>query len=252
MLDRFFKIISLGGTFLVFNGVVYLSIYYKSFNINILSYIEFTEVLTSFIDSIDTIITFFGIYMAHFILTFLIYYRSAGPRKITGDVVGEHKGSTPVPNSRKRRKNVDVGKQFGYVIQFGFTLILMILVISGKLALSKWILYVFCFTGLNVIQSLLASTEKFFSKHYAEKYFCIFLGTSLFILPFLTYTIVFAVFNASEIKKNPPSATVIEKDGSVIQVNYIGKTHKYFFLYDTYEKRSASFSLENVKTIYFN
>lgn len=56
MLDRLIKISTLAGAFLIFCGVLKLTLFYRAFHITIIDYLTFSEIITSFLDDINILL----------------------------------------------------------------------------------------------------------------------------------------------------------------------------------------------------
>ncbi len=54
--NKLLKLIPVFGAFLILLGVIKLHVYYNAFNVNIFNYLEFTEIITSFLNDIFIII----------------------------------------------------------------------------------------------------------------------------------------------------------------------------------------------------
>ena len=61
MLERIAKISPLFGSLLIFLGLLKLSIYYSEFHINIIEFLSFSEIITSFLNDMNILILFTGI-----------------------------------------------------------------------------------------------------------------------------------------------------------------------------------------------
>lgn len=244
MLDRLLKLTSLLGTFLVFNGVLYLSIYYQSFGIKIFSYLDFTEVITAFLDSIKMILSFFSIYVLHLFLAVIFLAKtSARTDNSISDVEKEN-----------RHKRFLKNMNYGSILQVTLTIVLIILLFIGCLKINEWLIYIFCFVAINIIQFLV---DKIIDADKVDKrYSTIFFSILLFVLPFTVYTIAFAKYDSYMTARNQQTVTIIQNDNSILNSNgydkFIGKTNKYIFLYNINTKKSVSVSLANIKSIEYN
>ena len=75
MLDRLIKISSLAGAMLIFFGVLKLIIFYSNFNITIIDFLTFSEIITSFLDDINILLIFAVIMTLVSVLTLDYFHR---------------------------------------------------------------------------------------------------------------------------------------------------------------------------------
>jgi hypothetical protein len=61
MLDKLIKASSIAGAFLIFSGVLKLIFFYSAFNIKIVDFLTFSEILTSFLDDINVLLLLVGL-----------------------------------------------------------------------------------------------------------------------------------------------------------------------------------------------
>jgi len=59
MIDRLIKISSLSGALLIFCGILKLIFFYSAFSIDIVDYLSFSEIITSFLDDINILLILF-------------------------------------------------------------------------------------------------------------------------------------------------------------------------------------------------
>lgn len=244
MIENLIKTTTLIGTFIIFNGVLYLSIYYSNFGINIFSYLEFTEIITSFLDSIKIILIFFGIYLLNIIFPMVL--ASSTLNKIE---------EQQIPDAQKdHRTNIFIRS-----LKKGMWISVIIAIVIGGLLLfdfftiNKWLIYFLCFVSFNLVQTLAEKLENSFILFFGEKHFESFYIALIFVLPFTVYTIVFAEYNSLIKYKSAQKITLVDNDNCLLNLNnedvFIGKSSKYIFLYNFKEKYSQSISLDNIKTI---
>jgi hypothetical protein len=70
MLDKLVKLYSISGALLIFCGVLKLSIFYSHFSIDIIEFLSFSEIITSFLDDINILVAF-GIIML--VISFVVF-----------------------------------------------------------------------------------------------------------------------------------------------------------------------------------
>lgn len=216
MLDKLIKISSISSAFLIFCGVLKLIIYYLEFNIDIIEFLHFQEIITSFLDDINILLIFFIIML---IVTFTITSVATKKHKIQVEDFYEEMLINSYP--------------YKYKSAMFFACIICLL----------FILIYFNFTGYNyfVIYIIVFSTIQFFSflimnkNESNEVYFPNFhFGVSI-MLTILTATYLLA---KHDIEKTINSCNNVKifTSNSIIECNkktkniYLGKTDSYVFI----------------------
>lgn len=75
----FGKLLPYLGSFIIFLGITRLIFYYECFGVHITSYLEFSEIITSFLDIIVIVVTLF---IFHALKDFLIKSKTEHEKKI--------------------------------------------------------------------------------------------------------------------------------------------------------------------------
>lgn len=233
----------------MFNGVVYLSIYYQNFGINIFSYLEFTEVITAFVDSLKNILLFFSIYLLHVAATYLLaftqFLKQRKPKQLKpGDVY--------IKPARPNFSFLDKVFKIVLIIQIAIAITILLLLAYEVITINKTLIYLICFILINVIHWFVDSQEKILQFTFGKIYYEVFDAFLIFVLPFFVYTIACAEYASVTKEDNAQTIELFANNKHVnIHKNYklIGKTSKYIFLYDFKTKKCLSVSLENVTAI---
>ncbi len=140
MLDRLLKISSLSGAVLIFCGVLKLIVYYYAFNIRIVEFLSFSEIITSFLDDINLLLIY--------VLVMLIQ-------------------TIPLMNYLHRKSNLDIetfynnllvivyGKKYRFIVLFVIlSLILGLLLLFDVLSLNYVVIYVLIFCLIQTLTYL--------------------------------------------------------------------------------------------------
>lgn len=147
MLDRLLKISSLSGAVLVFCGVLKLIVYYSAFDIKIVEFLSFSEIITSFLDDINLLMIYF--------LAMTIQ-------------------SLPLLNYLHRKSKLNIeefynaillfvyGRKYRFILFFiAIVIIIVTLILTSIISLNYFVIYVLIFC---LIQSLtylvMAPTEE--------------------------------------------------------------------------------------------
>lgn len=246
MIDKLIKLTSIIGTFLILNGIIYLHIFYHEFSINIFSYLEFTEVLTAFLNYAPNILMFFGVYLIHLFFPFLLidkfvkWFRKKYPNFLANDT---------------NKKRISKGLNIGFFIQVILFISCIILMKIDYWQISKALIYVTAFFGLNIIQRLVDFFENNIKEIIKIEYYDTFYTFIVFAFPFTVFTIWFSCFDSMQTKANPQNVNIFDNSGKSIQIDCgfkcVGKTNNYIFLYNKYSDKSMSISLKDVRTIQY-
>ncbi|MDR6562859.1 MULTISPECIES: hypothetical protein [unclassified Arcicella] len=216
MLDKIIKLTPLAGTLLIFCGVLKLIFFYSHFNIRIVDYLEFQEIVTSFLGDINIIIVF-GITMI--LITV-----------ITLNLLGK-KAKLPVDELIEQVLVFLYPKRFKYF--FGFLvaiLITMCLVSLDVMEYNYFVVYLLIFFSIQMLTYLFLYKEESGDVNISNFYGLLLLGITLSISLYLL-----AQHDIQKIENNLSKTTII-LDRGAIHFNaqtknlYIGKTSKFVFV----------------------
>ncbi len=232
MINKIVKLTPLAGTFLVFLGVLKLIFYYSYFDIQIIDYLEFQEIITSFFGDINIIIIFgFSMVLISFVTLNFI--------------------------SKKANLNIDdVAKKimiFLYPRRFIYFIVFFLIVLIIKLSLlffdflryNYFLIYLLSFCSIQMLTYLFLSKDEKGNIDISNFYGILILGLSLSFSIYL-----FAQKDIQETMSNTEE-TIINTKNEIIYCNnqtnnmYIGKTSKYTFL----KKSNSIIAIPNTEII---
>ncbi|MCU0360750.1 MAG: hypothetical protein MUF75_08540 [Bacteroidia bacterium] len=235
MLTKVAKISTLLSAGLVFMGFLKLKFYYQAFGIDILSYVSFSEIITSFLDDLQLIM----------ILTILMLLQSG-----------------PLLNLIQRKSGLSIEDFYSGLMKalfphrlklVGLFIVLFLLLVT--LLSIQWISY-----NLAVIYLLLFSALQIC--HYLALYknetgeieirdISLFLSL---VLPVALSVYLLAQRDIDKVFSDPVNITIqIEEQtislGNGYKLKYLGKTDDYFYYYDLEFKVSNVLPLTGLKKI---
>jgi hypothetical protein len=238
MLNRTLKISTLVGPLLIFCGVLKLVFFYNSFNINILEFINFTEIITSFLDDLN-IILLFGLIMMIQSLPILNYT--------------QRKSKLAVEDFYSVLLQLIYPRRFRYAIFFLIVgLSLGILLVLGIFEYNYPLIYiiVFCF-----IQFLFYSTMYLDEEGNVDESDS---SIALNIILTIILSIVLLAKHDAQVVNSQQHETTLKIDGKNIECSkeseliYLGKTESFVFLYDKQKDQSRIVQAEHVDEYFFN
>lgn len=241
--ERLIKYSPLIGAFLVFLGLLKLDLYYRHFGINIVEYLDFGEIVTSFLDDLN-IIFLSGL--------LILFYMMAG-NTVFNKILSW--GSGYISHIRPEKVNADVlgrraTKSINGFLGFGIALL------SGACSLwllfeydTIWILFIsvillyqiFVYILDTINRILLRMSQSVFRALLIALFFPFFIG----ILAIL------------EIRRLEASKTqvYITTDSGIIKAEglnrLIGKTDKFIFIHNIKSHENMIVPMQTVKLIIF-
>jgi hypothetical protein len=216
MLDRIIKLTPLAGALLIFSGVLKLIFFYSHFNIRIIDYLEFQEIITSFFGDINIIIVF-GIIMI--LVTF-----------VTLNFLGK---KTRLPLDELFANILVVIYPNRFKLFFGFLagiFITLCLIYFGIIGCNYVVIYLLTFFCIQMLTYLFLHKEESGKVDIPNFYGLLLLGISLSTSLFLLAR------HDIQVVENINSNTTIILDDEVIKINkqtknmYVGKTSKFVFI----------------------
>ncbi len=226
---------------LIFVGFLKLKIYYSLFDINILEYLDLTEIVLLFLNDISFIVLF----------VIVILFYSLGMIKFLGERNNEHLNFSTDSNpewiengirnyfqNRKRWRKITI----------------TVFLISSILFYFFSNLLLLCLTACYVFQSLFVIIENLMSQDEEEFGAPKFAVTSSAIITILLFTIGLAYCDRDAILfDNDKHITIVTNEGKFFESNndykYLGKTSKYTYLYCNSERKAEILKNEDVKKI---
>lgn len=216
MIEKIVKITPLAGAILVFCGVLKLIFYYSHFDIQIIDYLEFQEIITSFLGDINIIIIFI---MTMTLITFATLNLVRRKTKLQLDHIFEQMLISIYPH------------RFKYSIFFVILALLLLGLMEFEFVQFNYLLiYLITFSTAQTLTYLFLTKEDDGKVDIPNFYGLVVIGVSLSISIFL-----FAEKDLQKIKLNQHETRISTADETIVcnretQNLYIGKTNKYVFL----------------------
>ncbi len=214
-------VLPLIGAFLVFLGLLKLDIYYSHFNINIVDYIDFSEILTSFLDDINIFL---------FCIIIMVIYTTLGSALFTQLM------TKMINKSRERKINKDtIKRSLIQKIKRPLGIIISIIVTGIGFGLlfyfqKPWILIIVTLFSFQLILQILDLINSWTVKVNVD-----ILYKPAFVLLFFLLTYTMAQLEIIRVETHPDTATITtdtEAFATSKDKVLIGKTDKYFFIHN--------------------
>lgn len=216
MIEKIVKITPLAGAILVFCGVLKLIFYYSHFDIQIIDYLEFQEIITSFLGDINIIIIFI---MTMTLISFATLNLLRRKTKLQLDYIFEQMLIFIYP------------RRFKYSIFFVIlSLLLLGLMQFEFVQYNYFLIYLITFSTAQTLTYLFLTKDDDEKVEISNFYGLVVIGVSLSVSIFL-----FAEKDLQKIKLNQHETKISTADETIIcnretKNLYIGKTNKYVFL----------------------
>lgn len=224
--------------FLIFLGFLKLDLYYGHWNINISQYLDFSEILLSFLQDINIIFFFVVILAAQSTFGYLAI--SSIDKKVSHNLSqsGENKYKGLV---ELLEENFEKHKTGGLIVMVILTLIFGVLFWCF---MNLTLLYL---TFLGFVQLIAFFIDRFLSKNENV------VNPVTFIIVFLGFTLCISKYEMNQTEKHFIQYEFTITDESTIstdsQLIFIGKTNNYVFLYDQKNCNSKVIKTENISGI---
>ncbi len=215
MIDKIVKIAPLTGALLIFCGVLKLIFYYSYFNISIINYLEFQEIITSFFEDINIIILF-G--MTMLLITFFTLNTLS------------NKANVQLDDFAKKMMDFLYPHRIKYFIFFmAVFLILNGLIYFDLIGYNYFVIYILIFVTVQMLTYLFLSKDEDGEADIPNLYGMLIITISLSFSIFLL-----AQKDIQETISKPTESRIETADGTIICNKetgnlYIGKTSKYGF-----------------------
>lgn len=214
MIDKIIKMTPIAGALLIFSGVLKLIFFYSHFNIHIINYLEFQEIITSFLGDINIIIVL-GMIMT--LITFISLNFLGKKTKLPLDVLFDNLLVFLYP------------KRFIIFFVFLIGIIITLCLIHFKIVgYNYFVIYLLTFFSIQSLTYLFLHKEVSGNVEIPNFYGILLLGVALSVSLYL-----FAQHDIQEVEKS--NVTIILDKGP-IDLNaqtknlYIGKTSKFVFV----------------------
>jgi len=240
--------ISYIGPFIIFLGMARLMTFYSAFGISIISYLDFSEIITSFFDILFIVVIYFA-------------YIS-----IQNFVAG-NKSEVETANT-KRQKILNEDNLWKliklYIIYFKSLLIFWVVVIIGYL-ISYFVFNWVTFSSVLIIVAIFVFLLLFFTVHIEIERKLIhfqssvtkkrFVYLTLYSLALTLSVIYYSSYQAGLIKRDKTTfgvSILLEDNQKIISDStnyYIGKTQNYLFIYHEKLKTTDIYPMNRVKQL---
>lgn len=237
MLNKIIKFSSLSGALLIFFGFLKLVIYYSYFNLEIVNFIAFSEIITSFLDDIN-ILVFFGCIMALQSGPIMNYFHKKSKLKIEElfDIIME----------------VIYKFKLWYILFYIVILtFLMLLLLFETTSLNYFVVYFMTICILQILTYFLV--KKVDDGKYEISTFNV--GISIFIG--LIVGVFLLAHHDIENIESQKRIVKIETSDSTFECNsnnswvYLGKTDQFLFLHNLNAKSNVIIPSSELKIIEF-
>lgn len=237
MLDKIIKLSTISGAFLIFCGVLKLILYYSHFKIDIIDYLTFQEIITSFLDDIN-IILIFGSIMLFVSIVFISVESKKHNMKIEDYIENMLLYFYPY--------------RYRYAIFFGLIITILILLnYSNFLDLNYFIVYIIVFCTIQFLSYLIMYKNDENQIDYPN--FQVLISVALTILVSVYLLAKYDIQNVT----NNKSTVKIKTSNSEINCGdlkgniYLGKTDNFIFIRNMKIKSTIVIPTAEIKQIEF-
>lgn len=228
-MNKLIKISSFAGTFLISCGVLKLIVYYSAFNISIVDFLSFSEIITSFFDDINVLLIF--------IIVMLII-------TVTVLSVGKESHKVKVEDYMEMLLRAVYPIRYKYVTFFAvLILVLFFLIFLDISGYNYLIIYLISFSTLQLLSYLIMSKNENNDIEFSDFHLALTVMISVVVS-----VILLAQHDIQEVKKNSKEVILYYKTSTIkcgkkFHYTYLGKTDHYIYL-----KRNSSKSGIAIKT----
>ena len=245
------EIIPYMGAVIVFLGVTRLFFYYQSFGINIVSYLEFSEIITSFLHVMVIVVIFF---MFSTIQSILQTGKSEHERKkqLKQDILNEERFFVRLWLYLKYHDYI----LFSF---FAYLLIhITVWIILKKIYFQDFILLIAVYFGGFLLYVIASEVEvkhnQLKSSETAKRFSELLLTATFFVV--LTIWVTYQEVHSVKRDKITYGTSLILKDESIYKSDscnyFIGKTQNYVFFYDEDSKSTEVIPVSELKRMIIN
>jgi hypothetical protein len=233
MLERLIKISSLSGAFLIFCGVLKLSIFYHHFGIDIVDYLTFSEIITSFLDDLNIL----------FLFSLLLIVQSC-----VAFGYGINKTKVPIEIYFEHIMKFAYLHKIKY-ITFFFVFGLIIYFLTFFVGMRYIFIYLIAFCFIQLFSFL------FMSKDDVGKIDIAPVATAIIIIICTIVSVILLSQRDVEVKSKNNSVVTIYQNSKVFSCSnannliYLGKTDNYTFIYQTVEEKAIILANSEIKEI---
>ncbi|MDD4227095.1 MAG: hypothetical protein PHU98_11970, partial [Mariniphaga sp.] len=245
------ELISYMGAVIVFLGVTMLFFYYQSFGINIVSYLEFSEIITSFF---------------HILVIAVIFFLYSTIQSILQTGKSEHERKKQLKqdilNEESFFKRLWLYLKFHDYVLFSFFAYLLIhitvWIILKKIYFQDFILLIAIYIGGFLLYVIASEVEvkhnQLKSSENTKRISELLLTATFFVI--LTIWVTYQEVHSVKKNKTTYGTTVILKDESMFKSDscnyFIGKTQNYVFFYNEESKSTEVIPVSELKRMILN
>jgi hypothetical protein len=237
MLDKLAKTSSLSGAFLVFCGVLKMIIYYSEFDVNIVDFLSFSEIITSFLYDLNILLAFAVIML---IVTFSTINFL---RKKTNDAIEDF---------MKKLMNVIFPYRYRYVLFFSIVIsILFLLLYTNNIGYNYFVVYTLIFCLIQTLTYILITKDELGEIDIPDFSYAISIAIVVTFAIFL-----FAKHDIQMVRNHKIFTTIKTQNETFLCDNttnnlYLGKTDTFLFIKLASSNSTISIPLSEVQSIDF-
>lgn len=236
MLERIVKISSLSGAFLIFCGVLKMIIYYSAFKVNIVEFLSFSEIITSFLDDIN-ILLIYGVIM-------LII-------SVSGMNFLHRQTEVPIDDLADGIMNAIFPHKYKFALGFLIVIILLATLLFFNICgFNYFIIYLLVFCSIQMLTFVIMTRT---NNEIDIPIFSVTISIGLVV----TLSIfLLARHDIDMVKRHEHPATIVTQENTYIcdrnSANlYLGKTESYLFIKLDSDKSTLSIPVSTIKSITF-
>jgi hypothetical protein len=234
-LEKLTRITPLIAAFLIFLGSLRLSFYYQHWNINIFNYLDFSEIILSFINDLNILIFFITLFLFQTLLTLGI---------------NQHFKKRKEASTGQLNAETNLEKELSEMEKHPKTLLIIFIVLTflfcGLFLWTSWMIFLYL-TFISFVQLLFYVLDKFLGIKEVEP--SLFLS---FIIITVLFTFTISKHEVMLTEKNIKQA-VIYTETDTISTNktkmYLGKTNNFFYFYDKETNQKIIYPINEVKKV---
>jgi hypothetical protein len=239
MLDKLIKTSTLAGAFLIFCGVLKLIIFYSAFNIKIIDFLTFSEILTSFLDDVNVLLLLVSLMMFQSLTVFgLLRWKS----------------NLALDHFMEQIMAVLYIHKRGYLIFFS----LVVLTLAGLLGTDilgyhYGVIYGILFFTLQFLTTAFVNKDEESDKIETPDELVILSGLITIIIGIF----LLAQHDIEHTKIDEQKVVLITKQGTIncgsgSNIIFLGKTDGYTYMFNTSTKTSTVLPITAIDKMEFN
>jgi hypothetical protein len=237
MLDRLVKISSLSGAFLIFCGVLKMIIYYSTFNVSIVDFLSFSEIITSFLDDINILLIYAAIMLVITFATINFLHRRTN--------VGLDDFMTGI-------LNIIFPHRYKYVLFFCVVLsILSLLLYLNVIGFNYFVVYLMVFCFIQMLTFIIITKDE--QNEIDIPNFSIVISVAMVV----TFSIFLLARHDIQSVTNHKYPTTIKTENETFVCDkytknlYLGKTNNFLFIKLDSSNSTLSIPVSAIKSIDF-